>query len=131
MIEYLTITRVIGEPKKAGDRPPIKKVKYPVRISYYALKMFKKETGKDFEKLQEDTGNFEVYEPLLYHSLVAGAKAEYTTLDIKKEEMELVLDEVFMEFVDLMKKFFPQEAEDVPGKSGNRRTRRMQDKATK
>jgi len=83
--------------------------KYPIRISTYAMKMFQKETEKTVDDLM-DINDIALYEPLLYYSMVAGAKAEGTELDIKKEDIEWVLDECFVEFVKLIPKFFPENA---------------------
>jgi hypothetical protein len=83
--------------------------KYPVRLSTYAMKMFQKETEKSIDDLME-VQDVALYEPLLYYSMVAGAKAEGTELDIAKEEIEWVLDECFIEFVQLIPKFFPENA---------------------
>jgi len=93
--------------------------KYPVRISTYAMKMFQKETEKNIADLME-VQDIALYEPLLYYSMVAGAKAEGAELDIKREDIEWVLDECFIEFVRLIPKFFPEnmgeggQAEAVP-----------------
>jgi hypothetical protein len=84
--------------------------KYPVRISTYAMKMLQKETDKSVDDLMEVT-DIALYEPLLYYSMVAGAKAEGSELDIKREDVEWVLDECFIEFVQLIPKFFPKNAE--------------------
>jgi len=105
-----------------------KKKKYPVRVSYFALKKVREETGEDFTKAiqsaQEDGGvNFDmsIYESMLYYALIAGAEATDTKMELKKEKMEFVLDECFIDFINLMQKFFPQEMIDgkkiAPGKN--------------
>jgi hypothetical protein len=81
--------------------------KYPVRISTYAMKMLQKETDKSIDDLMDVT-DIALYEPLLYYAMIAGAKAEGVNLDIAKEDIEWVLDECFVEFVQLIPKFFPE-----------------------
>jgi len=90
---------------KYGDKS------YPVRISYYAIKNFQQETGKNIEDLDEDITHLE---SLLFYSLVAGHKAEGKELELKREEMEFVLDECLQQFNDLILGFFPY-AQDSDG----------------
>ena len=78
--------------------------KYPVRVSYYALKQYQVETGKGIESIDEDLTNLET---LLYYSLVAGAKAEDKKLPLKKEDMEFFLDESLTEFNQILIGSFP------------------------
>lgn len=90
-----------------------------MRISYYAMKMFQKETGRKIEDLSnsQDILTEGLYEKLLYHSLVAGARVEQIDLDLKEEDMEMVLDECFMEFINLIPSFFPEIDEQGGGKA--------------
>ncbi len=83
----------------------------PVRISYYVLKMFKKEKGVSISDLSQKDTDVEVYESLLYYGLVSGHKADKIPLpkEVCPENMEDILDECFMEFMALMPKFFPDE----------------------
>lgn len=90
-----------------------KNKKYPVRVGYYALKhatreVEEKNPGVKVEMEDVLSGNMEIYEPLLFHSLVMGAKAMDKELtDIKREDMEFVLDECLFEFIAIIPKFFP------------------------
>lgn len=84
-----------------------RKKKYPVRVSYMALNGFKKDTGKGFSDMTEDMP-LEAYESLLFHALRSGHIAEDLDMPFKKEQMEEVLDECFMEFMELVPKFFPE-----------------------
>ena len=88
MVEYITYK---------GD-------KYPVRISYYALKKVKEETGKALENIEDD---ITLLEPLLFYSLEAGHKAANKNFTVRREEVEFMLDECWIEFVESIKKFFP------------------------
>lgn len=106
-----------------------KKQKYPVRVGYRALKMLQKETGMSFEELQKQEKGLELenYEILLFHSLVAGSKAEETAMPFKMDDMIDLLDECFMEFVRMIPEFFPDVDEDKLGKlRRNRGGRRKQ-----
>lgn len=107
-----------------------KKKKYPVRISYYALKMFKKETGKSFEEMDNNM-EMDVYETIIYYSLVSGARADEEELDLTKEDMVDVLDECFMDFVKLVTKFFPSPEGSVVKKSTRGERRKLERTATK
>ena len=104
-----------------------KEKKYPVRIAYRALMMLEQETGKSFDQMQEDKNiPIKVYQTLLFHSLIAGANAEEVKMTLKEDQMIDVLDECFMDFVEMIPAFFPE------GKVGNvpknRRQRRQQGK---
>lgn len=81
-----------------------KEKKYPVRISYYVLKMLRLETGKNIEDAEK---HISIYENMLWHALVAGANFTGTTLDLEKEEMQWVLDACFNEFIAAIGVFFP------------------------
>ena len=89
----------------------INKKQYPLRMGYYALKHtsveVKEKTGKELNMENMMEGGIEILEPLLFHSLVMGAKAEEKELDLKREDMEFVLDECMAAFMELMPKFFP------------------------
>lgn len=88
-----------------------KKKEYPISVGYYALKHASREAQ---EKGQQDlsmesimSGNLENYEPLLYYSLVMGAKLEEQELDLTRDDMEFVLNECMWDFIALIPKFFP------------------------
>lgn len=101
-----------------------KKKKYPVRVSYFALKHMSKETGGKME--MEDIGSMdiEMYEALLFFALQAGAKASDIEFNFKREEMEMVLDECLMEFVGVIPKFFPKQSGEVEGKSQRKKNKK-------
>jgi hypothetical protein len=81
--------------------------KFPIRVSYYVLKHLKEETGKGLEAI--DDQDFEVYEAILFYALIAGNQYENGKMEspIKRDEMEMVLDECFFDFIALIPKFFP------------------------
>jgi hypothetical protein len=87
-----------------------KKEKLPVRLSYRALKVLK---GKDLSKLTDGGGGFDddLFEDLLWAGLRSGHKADEKELQVKKEDMEDVLDECFFEFVKLIPLFFARAKE--------------------
>lgn len=130
--------------------------KLPVRIRYFALEKFQEETGQDFTSLVEVNTDGEVvrndmkmayFEPLLYYSLLSGAKAmrekevrvpwedkdgnkiEVVLSEENRDEVTLeILEECYLEFAGLFPYFFPtQESVDELKKPtpGNRQQRRQ------
>lgn len=75
--------------------------KLPVKVSYGVYKNFGNETGKSVEAIDE---SIELYEPLLWFSLISGHKAQRKELKLKREDMEMILDDCFQEFVDILMK---------------------------
>jgi len=73
--------------------------KWPVRISYMALKRYQMETGKSIETLEEDLTNFEI---LLHFALQAGCKAMDKECPFERKDMEEILDESLQEFTQIM-----------------------------
>lgn len=91
----------------------------PLRVSYYALKMFKVETGKDFMLSKTDSSALEMadFETLLFYSLEKGHKMmnrsfsftrDGKEIPFTKEIMEDVLDEVLFDFINIIPEFFPK-----------------------
>jgi hypothetical protein len=78
--------------------------KWPVRISYYAIKKFQEETKKDISELDKDIAFLEI---LLWYGLIAGHIAETKPMTLKREEMEFILDESMNEFNEAILSFFP------------------------
>lgn len=73
--------------------------KYPIRISYKTLKGVSNELGRDYRH-EEGKTDYEGMEALLYHALKAGAKAAGTELELKRDQMEDVLDESLSQFIN-------------------------------
>jgi hypothetical protein len=90
---------------------------YPVRVSYWAMKILKETSGKRFEEIDEDVA---LYEPLFYAALEAGAWEMNQELEIKKEDAVKVLDACFFEFISFIPEFFQKEPslKSVGGKAG-------------
>lgn len=78
--------------------------KYPIRVSYYALSMTQKETGKTISKI--DDSDLDVYQTLVFHALVQGHKITQKELILTKEDMVDFLDAVFFDFIEILPKFF-------------------------
>ena len=76
----------------------------PIRVSYYALKQYQKETGKDISSLDDNIENLEI---LLYHAIVAGHKAEDKECTINRDDIELILDESMTQFNQIILNSFP------------------------
>ena len=81
-----------------------KGVKWPVRISYYAIKQFTKDTGVGIADIDKDISYLET---LLWFGLIAGCNAVDRELTLKREDMEFILDESMEEFNSLIMRFFP------------------------
>ena len=101
----------------------VKKIKYenkdyPIRISYYALKHTEVDLGRPMR--EGDEQDFEGLELLLFYSLKMGHMKTKAVFELKKEDMEMFLDEVMQEFTKLIPLFFPKKEEDKkatkPGK---------------
>lgn len=85
-----------------------KKEKYPVRLSYRALKSLK---GSDLTKVAQGEFDDAIFENLLWAGLQSGHTAEEKELTLKKENIEDILDECFFEFVKIIPEFFPKAQE--------------------
>lgn len=123
--------------------------KLPVRIQFYALMKFKAETGKSFDDMQaiakkknnkiaiEALGldEFEIMEILLFYSLESGHKAitPDEEFPFTRSQAFDILEECFMEFVELFPKFFPPEEETKTGAddTGKKRLTNQQPKKKK
>lgn len=98
--------------------------KYPVRIGYYVMKKVKEETGKSFsgalEEIEE-TGDIELHETILFYALKMGAFAEKEELDLERDQMEMVLDACFYDYLKLFQseKFFPPEMKELAEEGNN------------
>lgn len=77
----------------------------PVSVGYYALKRYKQETGKEFTTIEgEDITDLEI---LFWHSIEAGYKQEEQSNPFKREDAEMILDAVMMQFIERIPDFFP------------------------
>lgn len=87
--------------------------KYPIRIGYLVMKRVKEETGKSLgQALQQAKDDPTIHETILFAALQMGAFAERQELDLKEEDMPMVLDLCFSQYVKAFTsdKFFPKEA---------------------
>jgi len=78
--------------------------KWPVRISYFSIKKFQEETGKNIEEIEKDISLLEV---LLWYGMIAGHTAENKPMTLKRDDMQFILDESMNEFNDIIISFFP------------------------
>lgn len=82
--------------------------KIPVKIAFRALKNFQEETGKNMTSLDGDL-SFKDIESLFwwgYESGCKSAKSEGFKQKYKRSEMEDILDEVYLDFVNIIPAFF-------------------------
>lgn len=88
----------------------------PYSIGYYALKRFKGETGKDFEKTSDD--DLEALEIIVWYSVEAGCKITKVENPIDRDEIELFVNEVMNEFKDSIPDFFQTPPKRKPRTTG-------------
>lgn len=104
MILFITFT----DPNSISEKKPkgVQK-QFPIRVSYYALKMLKEKLGRGLT-LTDDGTDYEAYETLLFYSLKKGHDKTYPGKDFpfKEEQMEDIMDEVYTEFMQIIPKFF-------------------------
>jgi len=88
---------------------------YPIRISYFALKMLKTKLGRSLS-VTDDGTDYEAYETLLYYALLKGHAITNQAVEFpfKEEDMEDVMDECFFEFLNFIPKFFPKTETEIP-----------------
>lgn len=85
--------------------------KLPIKIGFYALKHFQKETKKSLTDLEGEL-SFEDIEALFYHAYINGCKALQSVTfkpKYKREDVENILDDNYLEFIQLIPKFFPKQ----------------------
>lgn len=85
-----------------------KKEKYPIRLSYRAIKALKAHDGFDVVAFSKGDFDFGILEVLLWQGLVSGHKSEEKELTLSQDQMEDVLDECWTDFIKLIPKFFNQ-----------------------
>ncbi len=78
--------------------------KYPVRVSFYVLKHFKEETGRelaDFDDLAD-------IEPFIFYALEMGHKAESKEMPFNRDDFEIVIDRNFESIIKSLPKIIEQ-----------------------
>ena len=111
-----------------------KKEKLPVRVSYYALSEYKNETGEEFDNSVEgNKHNLKMFEPIFFYSLESGHRAIGREFTInRKTDMFDILEECFMDFANVLPKFFPKlEKKKSAPAVGNRQQRKAAEKDKK
>ena len=68
-----------------------KEKEIPIKISYYAIKNFQEETKETIGKIDEN--HIHLLEVLVWYGIIAGYKSEGRELDIKREDVEWILDD--------------------------------------
>ena len=81
-----------------------KEEQIPVSVGYYALKRFKLETGRSFVDIDDD--DLEDLGILFWHSLEAGYKHENRENPHSRENLDLIFDEVMIDFNSRLGDFF-------------------------
>lgn len=98
---------------------------YPIRVSYYALKMLKEDLGRGLT-LTDDGTDYAAYETLLYYALKKGHQKVTPTepFIFTKDMMEDIMDEVYTAFMKVVPEFFADEnivQEEKKGKFGGKK----------
>lgn len=81
--------------------------KLPIRLSYRVFKGLKEEL-KTIDMSKLDDLDPELMETMLWFGLKSGHAAEKKPFEMKKEDMEDILDECMIEFLNLIPEFFPE-----------------------
>ena len=82
--------------------------KYPIRVTHWAYAQVEARTGKSMQQLSQMQAD-DLY-LLLYYSMKLGAmKAKQEqAFDLKEEDMPMVMDEVYFDFVQMIPEFLPK-----------------------
>lgn len=84
----------------------------PIRVGYYALKHtsqeYKESTNQEMDMAALLSGDITVLEPLLYYSVKFGHILEKTEMTLKREEVEIILDLYFEDFIEMINNAFPK-----------------------
>lgn len=91
-------------------------VEIPYSIGYYALKRFKGETGKDFEKTPED--DLEAIEVIMWYAVEAGCKIDKVENPLNRDDVELFVNECMTEFNESVPDFFQTPPKKNPRTTG-------------
>ena len=78
--------------------------KFPLKLGYYALKHFQRETKKNLLEIEKEL-EMEDIETLFYHAYVNGClagKSEGWKVKYSREEAEMMLDDNFFEFSQMI-----------------------------
>jgi hypothetical protein len=78
----------------------------PVRVSYFAISMVKKKTGKSLSAVQDE--DYDLYEALLFYALMQGHTITKKPFNFVLEDMPQILDQCFVDFLKIIPKFFSQ-----------------------
>lgn len=107
MIRFLNF----ADPKSISEENPEGiKQDYPIRISYYALKMLKEELGRGL-LINDDGTDYAAYETLLFWGLRRGHQklTPKEPFPFVRDEIVEIMDEVYFDFMKLVPDFFADE----------------------
>lgn len=88
---------------------------YPYRIGYRALKKVKAKLGREFE-MSEDNLDYEALELLMFYAIETGCRQAEQEFDLKIEDMEMLLDESFVDILEGIRAFSQAVEERAAGK---------------
>lgn len=105
MIKYIKLVKMDETGKVSFDKNGKEETeKYPIRVSYYVLKMLKEKDGINFNNIPDD--DYQAQEALLFYSLEKGHKILGLPMPFKREQMEDLIDYCWQDFVKLIPEFF-------------------------
>ena len=92
-----------------------KGTKLPLKLGIFTMMLVQEEHGVSFNKGADGEGNLlpSQYIPLLYYGLQQGHKLAKKELTLEMSDMHDVLNECFMEFIETLPSFFPDNADMV------------------
>ncbi len=94
--------------------------KLPIFISHYAMKMLWRETNQTVDDILTDNAGFnEATEVFLFYCLESGHRKEKKIFDLKRDEMQWILDDNFLKFQEIIKENFMRIAVDISADSVN------------
>jgi len=94
--------------------------KLPLKLGIFTMMLVQEEYGVSFNQGEDGEGNLTPtqYVPLLYYGLQQGHKLAKRPFTLEMEDMHDVLNDCFMEFIETLPSFFPDNEDMVElGKS--------------
>jgi len=95
---------------------------YPAIITYSVLKNLAKDTkSASLVELDQQIQNVEMFESILWYSLIAGHRIEKKHLDLKRDQMEEFLDYCLIDFNKMLQEDLLMIASGVLDVSGKKK----------
>ena len=82
--------------------------KYPVKLGVFSLQEMQEREGIDLSEMET---NISLYKPVLFLALQLGARIKREPLELKEEDMDIVLDECMVEFALMIPEWIGKDTE--------------------